>query len=331
RNPCARRQLRLPEQVFHRRDRIPLSGAAAERADPPRPGTFGGRLPGAGLRRLGARRPHARRAGPALPARTQYVARDDRPFPRADGVARRRCRLRYPGPARPRRCRAEDALAPTRQREPRTNPWHDARALGRVSAGLAAGALACLVLAAAAWAAGRPVFDPRAGVIQPIDERPLRYVAERPLEQALQAAVKGSFFSTELEAVRERVETVPWVRHASVRRIWPDRLEVRIEEHRPLALWHDGRLVNTYRELFAANLDEAEEDGPLPQLSGPPGSEAEVVERFLAASRLVEPLDRVPVSVSMSARRAWRMQLDDGTVLLLGRERSRSIDSRIAR
>lgn len=211
------------------------------------------------------------------------------------------------------------------------NPWRDARLIGRMSAGLAAVALVCLVSAAAAWAMGRPVFDLRAVVIEPIDGRPLRYVAEGPLERALQAAVTGSFFSTELEAVRERVETVPWVRHASVRRIWPDRLEVRIEEHRPLALWHDGRLVNTYRELFAANLDEAEEDGPLPQLSGPPGSEAEVVERFLAASRLVEPLDRVPVSVSMSARRAWRMQLDDGTVLLLGRERSKSIDSRIAR
>ncbi|MFA7505855.1 MAG: cell division protein FtsQ/DivIB [Burkholderiaceae bacterium] len=211
------------------------------------------------------------------------------------------------------------------------NPWHDARALGRITAGLAGVVLVCLVSAFAAWAMGRPVFDLRAVVIEPIGERPLRYVAEGPLEQALRATVKGSFFSTELEAVRERVETVPWVRHASVRRIWPDRLEVRIEEHRALALWHDGRLVNTYRELFSANLDEAEEDGSLPQLSGPPGSEAEVVERFLAASRLVEPLERTPVSVSMSARRAWRMQLDDGTVLLLGRERSKSIDSRIAR
>lgn len=211
------------------------------------------------------------------------------------------------------------------------NPWRDARALGRISAGLAACALACLVSAFAVWAMGRPVFDLRAVVIEPIGDKPLRYVAENQLEQALHRVVKGSFFSTELEAVRERVETVPWVRHASVRRIWPDRLEIRIEEHRPLALWHDGRLVNTYRELFAANLDEAEEDGPLPQLSGPPGSEAEVVERFLSASSLIEPLGRVPVSVSMSARRAWRMQLDDGTVLLLGRERSRSIDSRIAR
>lgn len=209
--------------------------------------------------------------------------------------------------------------------------WRDPLTLGRISAGLAACALVCLVSAAAAWAMDRPVFDLRAVVVEPIDERPLRYVSASQLEQALKPAVRGSFFSTELEAVRERVQTVPWVRNASVRRIWPDRLEIRIEEHRPLALWHDGRLVNTYRELFSANLDEAEEDGPLPQLSGPPGTEAEVVERFLGASRLIEPLGRFPVSVSMSARRAWQMQLDDGTVLLLGRERSRSIDSRIAR
>src|SRR5690606_12930712 len=229
-------------------------------------------------------------------------------------------------------CLAQDRFALCRRRGAGMNPWRDTRALGRITAGLAACALACLVSAAAVWAMGRPVFDLRAVVIEPIDEeRPLRYVAESQLEQALRAVVKGSFFSTELEAVRERVRAVPWVRHASVGRIWPERLELRIEEHRPLALWHDGRLVNTYRELFAANHDEAEEDGPLPQLSGPPGSEAEVVERFLSASSLIEPLGRVPVSVSMSARRAWRMQLDDGTVLLLGRERAKSIDSRIAR
>jgi cell division protein FtsQ len=212
------------------------------------------------------------------------------------------------------------------------NPWRDARVLERLSAAFVAFALVAGVCAVAVWAMGRPVFDLRAASVAPIDaERPLRHVSDRSLAQALRASVKGSFFSTELEAVRERVESVAWVRRASVRRVWPDRLEVRIEEHRPLALWHDGRLVNTYRELFSANLDEAEADGPLPQLAGPPGSEAEVVDRFLAATRLLEPLSREPVSVTMSERRAWRMQLDDGTVLLLGREQPKSIDERIAR
>ena len=37
--------------------------------------------------------------------------------------------------------------------------------------------------------------------------------------------------------IRDSFETVPWVRRAVVRRVWPDRLAVRLEEHRAVALW----------------------------------------------------------------------------------------------
>src|SRR5690606_37879060 len=263
-----------PEQVLHRRDRVPLSGSPVARADAARAGTDGRRLPGARLRGMGTRGPHAGCRGPAIPARAEYLAGDDRPLPGADGRPGRGHGLRHARTAHPGRRLAEGHVAPPGAGRRRMRAWRDPRALGRITAGLAACAFLCLVGAAVVWAMDRPVFDLRAVVVEPVDDRPLRYVSATQLEQALKPVVKGSFFSTELESVRERVETVPWVRSARVRRIWPDRLEVRIEEHRPLALWHDGRLVNTYRELFSANLDEAEEDGPLPQLAGPPGSEA---------------------------------------------------------
>lgn len=211
------------------------------------------------------------------------------------------------------------------------NPWHNARLLDRISTALTAAAVLALVAAAASWAVSRPRFALEKVRVMSAGPQALRYVPERTLEHVLRRAVHGTFFSAELESIREQVETVPWVRHASVRRLWPDRLEIRIEEHKALALWQDGRLVNTHRELFSANLDEAEEDGPLPQLGGPPGSEAEVVARYLSARRLIEPLGLVPVSVTESARRAWRMQLDDGTVLVLGRDYEKTpIDTRIA-
>ena len=47
----------------------------------------------------------------------------------------------------------------------------------------------------------------------------------------------GNFFSVDLQQGRAAFETVPWVRRAVVRRIWPDRLAVRLEEHRAVALW----------------------------------------------------------------------------------------------
>ena len=47
----------------------------------------------------------------------------------------------------------------------------------------------------------------------------------------------GNFLTIDLGAVRRAFESVPWVRLAIVRRVWPNRLRVRLEEHRPVALW----------------------------------------------------------------------------------------------
>ena len=100
--------------------------------------------------------------------------------------------------------------------------------------------------------------------------------------------------------MRAAFEAVPWVRRATVRRIWPNRLVVGIEEHRAIALWGDGRLVNTFGELFTANLAEAEEDGPLPELAGPPASEQVVLARYRELERWLAPLGRKPESVQLS-------------------------------
>ena len=90
--------------------------------------------------------------------------------------------------------------------------------------------------------------------------------------------LRGNFFSTDLQADQRAFESVPWVRHAVVQRVWPDRLAVRLEEHRPAAAWigsdRNDRLVNTLGEVFEANVGDVELDG-LPRLAGPQDQSAQ--------------------------------------------------------
>ncbi len=212
------------------------------------------------------------------------------------------------------------------------SPWHNVRLLETLGNGLAALAFVLLVGAALAWYALRPGFDLREIVVDAAPGHELRNLPQQRLARIVGDEVRGNFFTVDLHAVRRVIESVPWVRRADVRRVWPNRLAVDIEEHRALALWEDGRLVNTFGELFAAGLDDAEANGPLPVLAGPPGTEAEVAARFGSLRDAGERLGLYPVSVSLSARHAWRAQFDDGTVLLLGRERdSAPIEQRVAR
>src|ERR1700704_6239269 len=70
------------------------------------------------------------------------------------------------------------------------------------------------------------------------------------IEAATRGRVGGNFFAVAPAEVRAGLEELPWVRRVSVRRIWPDRLEIELEEHVALARWGDDALVSTYGERF---------------------------------------------------------------------------------
>ncbi|MBI3140382.1 MAG: cell division protein FtsQ/DivIB [Rhodocyclales bacterium] len=161
---------------------------------------------------------------------------------------------------------------------------------------------------------------------------PLREVTATQIEYAARNAATGNFFTVNLEAVRAAFEKLPWVRKASVRRRWPDGLELSVEEHAAVARWKhadgaEARLVNRQGEVFAAS-----SNARLPLFVGPEGTAAQMLDRHRDLSELLVPLQRTPQVVALSARQAWQMRLDDGVLLDLGRDQAKSgIRERLAR
>ena len=132
----------------------------------------------------------------------------------------------------------------------------------------------------------------------------------------------GNFFTMDLAATRRAFESVPWVRQAIVRRVWPDKLSVRLEEHRPVALWsvEDGsdKLVNSLGEVFEANLGDVEDEG-LPTLRGPDGSSTRMLRLWAALQTVVAGLDAQIETLELSGRGSWRAELDSGAEIEFGR------------
>jgi cell division protein FtsQ len=149
----------------------------------------------------------------------------------------------------------------------------------------------------------------------------LAHVTRAQAEGAAQAGAAGTFFSVDLDAVRRAFEALPWVRKVEVRRLWPDRIEVAIEEHAALARWGSDtqakRLVNTYGEVFEGELPDAVR---LPQFAGPAGSAEELTRRYGAFRQALAPLDLEPRQVLLSPRYAWQLRLSNGLTLELGRD-----------
>jgi cell division protein FtsQ len=189
--------------------------------------------------------------------------------------------------------------------------WDNPRVLN-IAAGALVGVAILAFGAAGLWMLLRSELFP---VREVVVAQALQKTAREDIESALHGRIRGNFFAVSNDDVRAGLEKLPWVRRAAVRRVWPDRLEVSIEEHVALARWGDDALVNTHGERFFGMTDEA-----LPLFVGPAGTEQEVTLRYARFTEAVQPLG-VPVErVVLTPRLAWQLRLAGGLDVMLGRD-----------
>ncbi|HZW22190.1 cell division protein FtsQ/DivIB [Noviherbaspirillum sp.] len=199
--------------------------------------------------------------------------------------------------------------------------WHDVRMLNATTNALLGVLVLSLLASGLWWVAQRPMFTLKTIRVEGVSETALRHVNASTVRTAALPRIKGNFFTANLDTVRVAFEAVPWVRKASVRREWPNKLIVTVEEHQPLGTWgEDGRLLSVKGDVFTANLAEAEEDGELAAFDGPEGSAKEVVARYRELQDWFKPVSLAPEAVRLSSRYAWSVRLDNGMTVELGRE-----------
>src|SRR5687767_5685614 len=184
---------------------------------------------------------------------------------------------------------------------------------------MALGVLAGLAMLAGCFGALYWLLAPERFPVSRVEIRgELMHTTRAGIEGAL-PRVGSNFFAADLAEVRVAVERLPWVRRVAVRRVWPDRLELSIEEHVALARWGIGeevsRLVNVQGETFSAKSKEA-----MPAFVAPPGTSAEVARRYRRFAEIVAPLDTKIDRVVLTPRHAWQLRITDGQHLMLGRE-----------
>jgi cell division protein FtsQ len=158
---------------------------------------------------------------------------------------------------------------------------------------------------------------------------PIRQVmvtgAQRPETRAALAQIvpklRGSLFSMDLDAARQKFEGIAWVRRAQISRVWPARLRIEITEHVPAAAWNGNAVLNVQGEVFAVKPWRG-----LPDFTAPEGMENEVARRYGEYAAMLTGSGLRIGAMHIDARHAWRLTLHagqgNGTIGLdLGRER----------
>jgi len=142
----------------------------------------------------------------------------------------------------------------------------------------------------------------------------LTHVNREQIKLIVAKHLKGNFFTLDLIKTRDAFEKLPWARKVSVRRSWPDKLDVVIEEHQALARWGNIALVNTHGELF-----HAATDAELPVFYGPGNGVLEVTKSYGNYSQILNKADIKIAQVTLSPRRAWEIKTNKGLNIALGR------------
>ncbi|MCL6264113.1 cell division protein FtsQ/DivIB [Craterilacuibacter sp. RT1T] len=197
--------------------------------------------------------------------------------------------------------------------------WDNHRALGFIATCLNWLAVLALLFAGLFYLVHSPLFPVRKiniqGQMARVTPVQLRYIAENELS--------GTFFTVDIDQTRAAFGKLPWVREAQVRRRWPDQLDIMVLEHKALARWGENGLIGTDGQWFDAASDQS-----LPVLFGPQGSEGEMAKALARFTAALAPSGLKPLRLWMNERRAWRVELDNGVVLELGRG---AVDERIHR
>ena len=129
--------------------------------------------------------------------------------------------------------------------------------------------------------------------------------------------LKG-FWGQDVSLIQEQIETLPWVKGAVVRKIWPNRLSIWVNEYQPVAVWNKTEFVTKDGTVFQLPAEKLKENN-LPLLGGPDYQSLKVLEAWQQIYNDFKAKGLTVKGIVIDERGAWQVTLDNDIVLRLGR------------
>jgi len=146
----------------------------------------------------------------------------------------------------------------------------------------------------------------------------LQHTQTEAVQAMVQPALQGGFLNADLKLLQEQLEALPWIYEATVRRRWPNALEIHVVEQLPIARWGESGFLNHEAVVF-----QTEREGnwdALPLLRGAPSDAHVLMARYQRLEELLQPLALQVAELSIDERGQLDAVLEGGTQLKLGNE-----------
>lgn len=132
------------------------------------------------------------------------------------------------------------------------------------------------------------------------------------VKAVVEQSLSGNFFSLSLPRLETRIERLPEVFSASVRRRWPSTLVVEVVEVQPVARWGKDYWLHYTGELVARPINSARQD--LPLLSGPAERRQLIWRSFQHWSKMLVASGISLDQLELDARGIWHLEISLGAL-----------------
>ncbi|RLA46764.1 MAG: cell division protein FtsQ [Gammaproteobacteria bacterium] len=144
----------------------------------------------------------------------------------------------------------------------------------------------------------------------------LEYTQTEAVQEMVQPALAGGFLNADLQQIRRQLEMLPWIFEATVRRKWPNALEIHVVEQLPIARWGSDGFLNHEGQVFhSAKIGEWQS---LPLLLGPDGTAGELVANYQRLAELLAPIGLAVEQLAVDERGQVEAVLAGGMQLIVG-------------
>ena len=163
------------------------------------------------------------------------------------------------------------------------------------------------------------ISDPTHLMIQKVEwQGDFQYLKQAELEAVAQPFTQTNLYLLDTQGLETALEGNPWVRGASLRKVWPNQLVVDIETQFPIAFWGDDKLLNQFGEIYAGTLPEKQ--GVFPIIYSPQANGRVMGERYVQLSHMLSGLNLEIIELSEDERGSWRMKVRHGPEIIIGRK-----------
>ncbi|MGH8556811.1 MAG: cell division protein FtsQ/DivIB [Methylococcales bacterium] len=144
-----------------------------------------------------------------------------------------------------------------------------------------------------------------------------RYLDKIDLERVVQPLLEAGYLELDMDLIRSRTGSIPWVKSVQIQRVWPDTLIIRGEEHIAFARFGENRLLSTEGVVFSPRDIRLFSD--LPMIEGSVARSVRLLAAFKEMRIHAMNSGMTLEKLRVSARESWSVQVSGGLSIELGR------------